>query len=259
MVVAGKEEVVEEDAPTPPAPAVPLLFALPRGTAMITGGGVVRRRSGTVGADERPLLSRAGGWLRGVVDVGPPTRGLGTPLPGRGDLFSVAPACTVAVAVPRGVTALRPLGSPAPPLLCRFSGGTMFACGGGLLVATLVPSDFDRLWSTGRLLAFGEALLASREGTHAASRRVKLAMADGTLPHRPALSGERPAGGEGEPRGEAAWLCGTLPAPAPYVAKGVESSLNGSHMTLDVKGARDSLSEARCRRDVLSVLCGITT
>jgi hypothetical protein len=55
---------------------------------------------------------------------------------------------------------------------------------------------------------------ASRGGIHAVNRLVKLAMADGTCKHSPAVSGEHPADGDGEVRGDVEGP-GTLPAPAP--------------------------------------------
>lgn len=163
--------------------------ALPRGTVRITGGGVTRRRSGTVGAEDSPLGREAGG-LRGVV-VG--VDGAAPEAPTRG-LRAQSDGALAAVDddVPRGVRA-RPLrwraGTPLPP-------------------AVPAPSDLDRVDSTGRAVATGEA--DSRGGLHDVSRLVKLAMVDGGCPASPLLSGERAAGGEGEADGPA-----TLPAPAP--------------------------------------------
>lgn len=200
---------------------------------MITGGGVVRRRKGMVVAEARP------GWrLAGAVGGAPPMRGLRVPPRGvvavGGDLLKAA---AVPVDVPRGVTALRVPAARWGPMLSR-----------GTAADAPDPSDLERPVSTGVDVASGDA--GSRGGIHDASRLVRHDMADGGALLKPPPSGESAAGGEGEAEGPA-----TLPAPAPYVANGVESSLKGSSLLAkgELNGARASLSDTRCRRDVLRV------
>lgn len=184
--VNGSCTSVERRRPGPVAVAAVAAAALPRGTVRITGSDVTPQRSGTVGAEARPP-GRDGGGLRGVVVPGVAV------LPMRG----LRP-------VPRGVTALR---SPAPSALVGIAAATATA-------VERAPSDLDLLRSTWIGFAGGEAV--SRGGIRFVSRFVKQAMAAGTCPPSPVLSGDRPADGEGELRGETEDT-GTLPAPVLYV------------------------------------------